>query len=452
MKDWVEVAEAQNILRSQSLEERDEDLHNLIKLEEQRQAEGLELIASENFTSAAVRECLGSCLTNKYSEGSSDQRFYGGNEIIDKIENLCKERALQAFRLSPEDWHVNVQPYSGSPANLAAIIALCKPHDRIMGLSLSSGGHLTHGFYSDKRSDVTAIANFFESLPYTVGENGFIDYDDLESLSLRFRPKLIICGYSAYPRDLDYPRFRSIADGCGAKLLCDMSHFGGFVAAGLMANPFEYCDVVTSTTHKTLRGPRSGIIFCRSKYKKAVEDAVFPGSCMGGPHDHQIAAVATQMKEVMTENFAVYMEQVHRNAVVLCDELKKLGHKICTGGTDNHIVMVDLKPMGLTGGKVEKMCERVGISINKNSVPGDKSAVSPSGIRLGTPSLTTRGMGEEEMKRVALLLNEAMYLAQKIQYKSGKKLSDFMAALDDFDAEINELSCKVKNFAVKFPL
>lgn len=439
-----------NILKD-SLKICDEELYDLIKLEEKRQIEGLELIASENITSTSVLECLGSVLTNKYSEGYPGKRYYGGNEVIDQIEDLCKSRALNTFRLSSDEWAVNVQPYSGSSANFAVYNALLNPHDRIMGLDLPSGGHLTHGFYTNKKK-VSASSIYFESLPYSVNSEGYIDYNELELLANKFKPKLIICGYSAYTRDLDYKRFREIADINNSLLLCDMAHFSGFVATQELSDPFEYCDIVTSTTHKTLRGPRAGMIFCKKQYEKLINESVFP-SLQGGPHEHQIAAIATQLKQVNTPEFKQYIKQVKINAQTLSNELINKGYKICSGGTENHIILIDLNNKNITGSKIEKLCELVNISINKNSVPGDKSALSPGGIRLGTPSLTTRGMNGDDMLQVADYLDRVINLAIEIQNNNCKKLKEFINFTEtdkDTIVKINKIKNEVKLFATNF--
>lgn len=435
-----------------SLAESDPELSGLIKEEEVRQNDGLELIASENFTSKAVMECLGSVLTNKYSEGYPGKRYYGGNEVIDKIENLAIARSLEAFGLNADEWGCNVQPYSGSPANFAVFTALLNPGDRLMGLGLTHGGHLTHGFYTSKKK-ITASAKYFESLPYDVGEDGFIDYDLMESLALRFKPKLLICGASAYPRDFDYARFREVADKVGAYLMCDMAHISGLVASGLMKSPFEWCDVVTTTTHKSLRGPRAGVIFCKKELLGDINEGVFPGGCQGGGHDNQIAAIAYQMKEVQGDAFKDYSRQVVANARVMGKEFVSRGYELVSGGTDNHLVLVVLRNKGLTGSKVEKICDTVGITINKNTVPGDKSALSPSGVRIGSPAMTTRGAKENDFKAIVGLIDECVVLAQQIQeVSSSKKMVDFVEAMrrDDFVVQIGDIKERVVKFSRGF--
>eukprot|EP01013_Petalomonas_cantuscygni_P024278 TRINITY_DN4587_c0_g1_i1.p1 TRINITY_DN4587_c0_g1~~TRINITY_DN4587_c0_g1_i1.p1 ORF type:complete len:431 (+),score=103.61 TRINITY_DN4587_c0_g1_i1:108-1400(+) len=395
---------------NRSLKESDPAMWKLIAKESVRQFRGIELIASENFTSRAVLECLGSSPHNKYAEGYPGNRYYGGTEVVDEIENLTRSRALETFKLDPSKWGVNVQPLSGSPANFAAYTAVLKPHDRLMGLDLPCGGHLTHGFYTATRR-VSASSIYFESMPYGLTADGFVDYESLESLARRFKPKMIICGGSAYPRDWDYERLRAICNSIGTEsaptlLLCDMSHTNGLIAADILRNPFEHCDMVTTTTHKTLRGPRGGMIFAKSSLMQAVNDAVFP--CLqGGPHMHQIAAIGTALAEVQTPEFRAYSQRTVANAKRLADVLQGGGLRLSSGGTDTHILLVDLRPMGLTGSKVQKMLDAVAITANKNSVVGDKSAQTPGGVRLGTPAMTTRGCEEAEFEQIGQFVLEA---------------------------------------------
>jgi glycine hydroxymethyltransferase len=431
----------------------------LIEQEKNRQWKSLELIASENFTSSAVMECLGSALTNKYSEGLPNARYYGGNEIVDQVEILCQKRALQAYGVSEDDWGVNVQPYSGSPANFAVYTALLNPHDRIMGLDLPSGGHLTHGFYTyskkeNTRKAVSATSVYFESLPYQVDQTtGIIDYDQLARDASLFKPKMIIMGGSAYPREWDYERFRKIADANGALLLMDMAHISGLVLTGEAISPFNYADIVTTTTHKSLRGPRAGLIFFRKDergFEPLINQAVFP-ALQGGPHEHQIAGVATQLKEAMTPEFKVYTQQVKKNAAALGAALVSKGYTLATGGTDNHLVLWDLKPQGITGSKFEKTCDAVCITLNKNCVPGDRSAVTPGGVRIGAPAMTTRKFVESDFEQIAEFLDKALKIALEIQQKSGPKLKDFVKMLEGND-QVAALRLEVNKFATTFPM
>mgnify|MGYP006082020653 CR=1 FL=1 len=429
------------------LKKKDPKMYDLILEEYNRQKCSLELIASENFTSRAVLECMGSILTNKYSEGTPNSRYYGGCEVIDKIELLCQERALKSFSLDEEKWGVNVQPYSGSPANLAVFNALLNPHDRIMGLDLPSGGHLTHGFFTNKKK-ISATSVFYESLPYTINDQGYIDYDNLEELAKLFKPKLIICGASAYPRDIDYKRFREIANLNNSYLLCDMAHISGFVATNIMKSPFEYCDVVTTTTHKTLRGPRAGMIFYKQIYKDKINFSVFP-MLQGGPHQHQIAGIASQLLEVQTPEYLEYIKQVKLNSQALVKYFIDNNYNLSTNGTDNHIILINLKNKNITGSKIEKICDRVNISLNKNSIKGDTSATSPSGIRIGTTPLTTRGFKENDFIYVGELVNKCIELALIIQ-TNNKSLKDFMNAFKEYKNELDTIKNKVNNFAQKF--
>ncbi len=390
---------------NQQLKDVDSEVAQLLEQEFQRQAHGIELIASENFTSRAVLECLGSIATNKYAEGQVGRRYYGGNQIIDRLEGLAQQRALKAFNLDPALWSVNVQPYSGSVANAAVYLGLLKPGERLMGLDLPSGGHLTHGYRTPTGRGVSSSGIYYESTPYRIGADGRINYEEMEALVLEHKPRLIICGASAYPYDINYARFRAAADLVGAYLMADIAHIAGFVATGIMQNPFTYCDIVTTTTHKTLRGPRAGMIFSRLHLKQQIENAVFPG-LQGGPHENQIAAIATQMREVAHPSYREYMLRVRANCRELLEALRRRGWTVTD--SDNHLFLLNVGLRGLTGAEAEKALEAVDISVNKNMIYGDKSALRPSGIRIGTPAITSRGLRPEHMEQVAHLIDQAL--------------------------------------------
>lgn len=375
-----------------SLKNTDEVIFKLINEELYRQQEGLEMIASENYASVAVMEAQGSVLTNKYAEGYPGKRYYGGCEVVDQIESLAIERAKKLFGAEA----ANVQPHSGSSSNMAVFLAALKPGDRIMGMDLSCGGHLTHG------ASVNFSGSLFSAASYRVNPaSGLIDYQEVRSLAQEFKPKLIIAGYSAYPRPLDFAKFREICDEVGAELLVDMAHFAGLVATGLHSSPLGIADYVTSTTHKTLRGPRGGIILSSQEKIKGINSKIFPG-IQGGPLEHVIGAKAVAFHEALQPEFKVYMQNVVANAKELADALKSHGLNLVTGGTDNHLLLIDLSEHKITGKDAEQALGRAGITVNKNTVPNEtRSPFITSGIRIGTPALTTRRMGKGEMRKIA---------------------------------------------------
>jgi glycine hydroxymethyltransferase len=385
---------------------RDKQVERLIKKEAARQKKDIDLIPSENFVSDDVREALGSVFTNKYAEGYPHARYYGGNQVVDEVEELARARALKLFKLSPKRWSVNVQPYSGSPANLAVLLALVPPGETIMGLQLSMGGHLTHGH------KVSATGKLWRSMQYEVDKKTErLDYDAIMRLAQREKPKLIVAGYTAYPRIIDWKKFRAIADAVGAYLMVDMSHIAGLIAGGAYPSPFPYADVVTTTTHKTLRGPRSALIFANRESKiaekngvdiaKAVDKAVFPG-LQGGPHVNQIAGIAVAMREADTPAFRTYAKQIVKNAKALAAELKKHNFRLVSGGTDSHLMLIDTMASGISGKEASERLEAAGIIANMNTIPHDpRKPMDPSGVRLGTPAVTTRGMKEKDMKKIA---------------------------------------------------
>ncbi|KAA8538215.1 hypothetical protein F0562_027962 [Nyssa sinensis] len=450
------------------LEEIDPEIADIIELEKARQWKGLELIPSENFTSLSVMQAVGSVMTNKYSEGYPGARYYGGNEYIDMAETICQKRALEAFQLDPAKWGVNVQSLSGSPANFQVYTALLKPHERIVALDLPHGGHLSHGYQTDTKK-ISAVSIFFETMPYRLDEStGYIDYDQLEKSATLFRPKLIVAGASAYARLYDYARIRKVCDKRKAIMLADIAHISGLVAAGVIPSPFEYADVVTTTTHKSLRGPRGAMIFFRKgvkeidkqgkevlyDYEDKIKQAVFPG-LQGGPHNQTIAGLAVALKQVVTPKYKVYQEQVLSNCSKFAQSLIQKGYELVSGGTENHLVLVNLRNKGIDGSRVEKILESVHIAANKNTVPGDVSAMVPGGIRMGTPALTSRGFIEEDFVQVAEFFDAAVELALKVKADSkGTKLKDFVATMNsdaNVQSEIAKLRHDVEEFAKQFP-
>ena len=377
----------------------DTEIYDLIKKEEQRQIDKIRMIASENYVSQAVLEASGSILTNKYSEGYPGKRYYEGQQYIDPIETIAIERAKKLFGAE----HANVQPYSGSPANLAVYLAFVKPGETVMGMALPHGGHLTHG------SPVSITGKYFHIVSYELDkETGLLNYDTIRKLAIENKPKMIIAGHSAYPRQLDFKKFREIADEVGAILFVDMAHFAGLVAGGAHPSPVPYADVVTTTTHKTLRGPRSGMILCKEKHAAAIDKAVFPG-IQGGPHNHTTAALAVALKEAMQPEFKEYAANIVKNAKAMAEALLGYGFNLVTGGTENHLLLIDLTNKNVTGKQAAKALDKAGIVLNCNAVPYDtRKPFDPSGIRMGLAALTSRGFGVEEIKQTAAWINRVI--------------------------------------------
>lgn len=458
---------------SGSVKEVDPEMYRILTSERHRQKHSITLIPSENFTSKAVMDLLGSEMQNKYSEGYPGERYYGGNQFIDQAESLCQRRALDLYGLDPSRWGVNVQPLSGAPANLYAYSAVMNVGDRLMGLDLPHGGHLSHGYQLPSGTKISFISKYFNTMPYHVNtDTGIIDYETLSLTSKLFRPKVIVAGTSAYSRKLDYERFRTIADGCGAYLLSDMAHISGLVAAGVIPSPFEHSDIVTTTTHKSLRGPRGAMIFYRKGVKKInkktgkeilydlekkINFSVFPGH-QGGPHNHTISALAVALKQAKTSEFVEYQKQVVANAKVFGDELLKRGFKLVSGGTDNHLLLIDLSAMGIDGARLESILEKINIAANKNTIPGDKSALFPSGLRIGTPAMTTRGFGAEEFKQVAQYIESAVKLSIGLKSQESPDAKDVRSKLNNFkelcdkSEPVQKLAEEVSTWVGKYPV
>lgn len=463
------LSDSHKALMHDPLKKLDPEVEGIIEDEIKRQQESIVLIASENFTSKAVFDALGTPMCNKYSEGYPGARYYGGNQHIDRIETLCQQRALEAFHLTSDKWGVNVQTLSGSPANLQVYQAIMKPHDRLMGLDLPHGGHLSHGYQTDTRK-ISAVSTYFETMPYRVNpETGIIDYDMLEKTAALYRPKVLVAGTSAYCRLIDYKRMREIADSVGAYLVVDMAHISGLISAGVIPSPFEYADIVTTTTHKSLRGPRGAMIFFRRGVRSVnqktgkevlydlegpINFSVFPGH-QGGPHNHTITALAVALKQANTPDFVAYQQQVLKNAKALESAFKKLNYTLVSDGTDSHMVLVNLKDKGVDGARVEAVCDLINIALNKNSIPGDKSALVPGGIRIGAPAMSTRGLGEADFERIVGYIDQAVKYAVEVQQslpKEANRLKDFKAKVNEGDPRLDAIKKEVVEWAGQFPL
>lgn len=446
-----------------ALKEQDPELLEIIIGEHTRQSNSINLIASENYIYKSVLESTSSLLINKYSEGRIGERYYGGTFWIDKLESLCQKRALSLFNLNPDIWGVNVQAYSGSIANFCVYTALVPPRGKIMGLDLPSGGHITHG-YQTKNRKVSASSLYFESRSYKIDKDDLVDYEGLEKAFMEFMPQILICGYSAYSRDLDYKKMKSIAEKNSSYLMADISHIAPFVACNLMNDPFEQCDVVTTTTHKGLRGPRGALIFyrkCIYKFGKFVDleerinSAVFP-KVQGGPHNHTIAGIACALGLAKKSEFLDYSKSVIENSRALSLHLESFGFNILTGGTDNHIVLINLKNKGIYGYALERMCDILGISINRNMIPNDSSPLCPSGIRLGTYAITTRGLRPENMAEIAEIINEITNFCKKITRDENLSKEEFWRRICDGNWLENpkclDIRKKISDISQRFPL
>lgn len=407
----------------ENLKNADQEILDLINKETERQENELELIASENYASQAVLETMASSLNNKYSEGYPNKRYYGGNSVIDEVETIAIERLKKLFGAE----HANVQVLSGSPANAAVYMAFLEPGDKVLGLKLDHGGHLSHGH------SVNFSGRLYNFVQYEVAENGIINMEKVREVALKEKPKMIVAGFSAYSRDLDWKKFKEIADEIGAYTFADIAHIAGLIAGGCLSSPVPYFDVVSSTTHKTLRGPRGAFILCKEKFAKQVDRAVFPGM-QGGPHDHITAAKAVAFKEALKPEFKIYSEQIIKNAKTMASKFIELGYDIVSGGTDNHLMVVDLRNKNISGLEAEQALEKAGISVSRSTIPNDPAPpMKPSGIRIGTPAITTRGFKENEVLQTTELIDLAL-----------KNKND--------DNVLNEIKEKVKNLCTKFPI
>ena len=412
------------MLNYKNLKERDPEVFEIVSKEMVRQSNEIEMIASENYVSKQILETMGTVLTNKYSEGYPGKRYYGGNQVIDEVETIAIERAKKLFNAE----HVNVQPLSGSPANAAVYFAFLKPGDKVLGLRLDHGGHLSHGH------PVNFSGILYDFVQYEVDEKtGKIDMEKVREIALKEKPKMIVAGYSAYSREIEWQKFQDIADEVGAFSFADIAHTAGLIAAGEMDNPVPIFDVVSTTTHKTLRGPRGAMIMCKEKFAKQVDRAVFPGM-QGGPHDHITAAKAVAFAEDLSDNFKQYAKQTIKNCQVLAEELIEKGYRVISGGTDNHLIVVDVTSKDVSGKEAEMILEKVGISVSRSTIPNDtRSPMNPSGVRFGTPAVTTRGMKEEEIKKIALWIDEA------ITNKENEEV-------------LNDIKKRIKEMCMMFPI